>query len=469
MKNLFLLIMIFCFGNISFLVAQNLVTDSTKPATPVVSKDKEALKFNLNDSGTHFFQATFLNQTWLRFNDNNAGSLVDGDAQSQTFDIGLRRTRIQMFGQITDKVFVYFQFGQNNFNAQYNYPNGNRKSAAFFHDAVGEYKVSKGNELKLGAGLTIANGLSRFSQPSIGTIMTMDVPVFLQSTVDQTDEFSRKLSVYARGQVGRIDYRVAFSDPFPINSNGQTVTVTRPTSTNATFSQKGHTHQLQAYVMYQFFEHENHTTPYMTGTYLGKKKIFNIAGGVISQQKAMWYKDVTQPDSIGFSPMFHWGVESFLDMPLNKEKGTAISAFVGYYQFDYGTNYLRFNGIMNSSTSFSAPAGSTAVAGNAFGNAFPMFGTGNSIYGQIGFLLPEKWLKQGRLMPYASIMHSQYDRLQGKSMDVMNVGMNWLIKGHNSKITLDYQNRPTYTQNITQDIQVSGRKGAVTMQYQIFF
>ena len=40
------------------------------------------------------------------------------------------------------------------------------------------------------------NGLSRFSQPSIGTIVTMDVPVFAQATVDQTDEFSRKLSVY---------------------------------------------------------------------------------------------------------------------------------------------------------------------------------------------------------------------------------------------------------------------------------
>jgi len=48
----------------------------------------------------------------------------------------------------------------------------------------------------------------------------MDVPVFAQATVDQTDEFSRKLSVYARGQVGRLDYRLVLTDPFPVNTNG---------------------------------------------------------------------------------------------------------------------------------------------------------------------------------------------------------------------------------------------------------
>jgi len=53
-----------------------------------------------------------------------------------------------------------------------------------------------------------------------GTIMSMDVPVFAQATVDQTDEFSRKLSVYARGQIGRLDYRLVLSDPFPVNTNG---------------------------------------------------------------------------------------------------------------------------------------------------------------------------------------------------------------------------------------------------------
>ena len=185
------------------------------------------------------------------------------------------------------QLFLYFQFGQNNFNAQTNL-NGNRKLATFFHDALCEYRVSKNNELKLGAGLTIANGLSRFAQPSIGTIMTMDVPVFAQTTVDQTDNFSRKLSLFARGQVGKFDYRLVLSEPFPVQSNGAS---TGAIGTNAGFSPIGHHWQQQAYLIYQFFDHEGHLTPYMTGTYLGQKKVFNLAAGVIYQKKAVYLRE----------------------------------------------------------------------------------------------------------------------------------------------------------------------------------
>src|SRR5205085_1442843 len=133
----------------------------------------------------------------------------------------------------------------------------------FFHDALAEYKIKKGSDLLyLGGGLTIANGLSRFSQPSVSTIMSLDVPVFAQATVDQTDEFSRKLSVYARGQLGRLDYRVVLSDPFPVTSNG--ATPPDPGSA-ATFSLVGHHKQYQGFFAYNFFDREPHTTPYMTG------------------------------------------------------------------------------------------------------------------------------------------------------------------------------------------------------------
>ena len=42
--------------------------------------EKDALKININESGSHFFQATFLNQTWLRYNQSNPGTLVQGQA-----------------------------------------------------------------------------------------------------------------------------------------------------------------------------------------------------------------------------------------------------------------------------------------------------------------------------------------------------------------------------------------------------
>lgn len=133
--------------------------------------------------------------------------MIIQDSANETVDFGLRRTRMQLYGQISDRVFMYVQFGMNNFNYLNGFPAFNttgtpfnRKASAFFHDVVGEYQVFKNKDyLKIGGGLTIINGLSRFSQPSVGTIISMDVPVFAQATVDQTDESSRKLTVYARG------------------------------------------------------------------------------------------------------------------------------------------------------------------------------------------------------------------------------------------------------------------------------
>jgi hypothetical protein len=391
--------------------------------------------------------------------------LVENRVKDNTVDIGLRRTRFQAFGQITDKVFVYFQFGMNNFNSQFNTGN-NRKLHAFFHDALGEYKISKGNQLKVGGGLTIANGLSRFSQPSVSSIMTMDVPVFAQTTVDQTDEFSRKLSVYARGQVGKFDYRFILSDPFPIASSGTTQSGLQSYSQ---FSQYGHTLQPQAYLMYQFFEHENHTTPYMTGTYLGKKKIFNIAVGGIFQKDAMWRYNAPNPVDTVYEDLKLFAVESFLDMPVGS-KQQAISAYAGFFNTDYGKDYLRFNGLMNPANGSSLNGANGIVGhGPTFGNAHPMFGTGKVIYSQVGYLLPENFLKcKSRFMPYASFTHAKYDRLQGETTEIYNAGINCLINGHKSKLTLDWQNRPTYD-NTPTGIVKGARKNSVILQYQVFF
>ncbi|MFZ5977304.1 MAG: hypothetical protein ACOYU6_06570 [Bacteroidota bacterium] len=221
------------------------------------AQQQNGLRFALNESGSHYFQFTFLNQTWLRFNQNNPGSLgslVEGESQKNTFDIGLRRTRIQMFRKITDRAFLYFQFGQNNFNAQYN-SNGNRKIATFFHDTLCEYSFAEDNTLKIGAGLTIATGLSRFTQPGISSILTTDVPVFAQTTVDQTDIFSRKLSVYARGQLGKFDYRFILSDPFQITSS---VTNLPPIGNDANFAQKN-IHYSNRLISSISFLNRNHT------------------------------------------------------------------------------------------------------------------------------------------------------------------------------------------------------------------
>ncbi|MBY0432818.1 MAG: hypothetical protein K2U26_01780 [Cyclobacteriaceae bacterium] len=434
----------------------------------------EELRLRLNKNGSHFIKATILNQIWLRYNESNPGTTVLGDPAIETFDIGLRRTRLQLYGQLSDHLFFYLQFGQNNFNylaGQNSSNTGNRKNQVFFHDALGEYKVFKGSEkLHLGAGLTISNGLSRFSQPSVSTIMTMDVPIFAQATVDQTDEFSRKLSVYARGQVGKLDYRLILSDPFPVTSNGQPQPGIHPT--NANFAWDNHRKQYQALLVWNFLEKESNITPYMTGTYLGAKKIFNLEAGFITQKSALWTGSNTNPDPNAdpirsYYDMNLWSVAIFYDSPLNQEKSTSVNAYLGFFKTDYGSRYLRYNGIMNPAN---GAAGIQNSQAGSYGNAFPMFGTGQVIYGQIGYKMKKDLLGKGNgtLMPYFAYQGSDYERLN-KLMSVYNLGINWLIKGHTSKLTLDLQVRPVYMEVGSDLIKEGSTKKQVVLQYQIYF
>jgi hypothetical protein len=98
-----------------------------------------------------------------------------------------------------------------------------------------------------------------------------------------------------------------------------------------------------------------------------------------------------------------------------------------------------------------------------------MFGTGNALYAQIGYLMKKDLLGEGNgtLMPYASIMSADWDRLND-GMQVMDVGVNWFIKGQNSKLSFDYQNRPFYKQNGNELVK-EGTRGQVVLQYQLFF
>ncbi|HEX2898806.1 MAG TPA: hypothetical protein VHS96_03705 [Bacteroidia bacterium] len=426
---------------------------------PLLGFSQGEMRLKLDPSGERYVKLTFTNQLWLRANQSNPGTLVLGEAAPNTFDIGLRRTRMQLFGQVTDRMFFYTQMGMNNFNFLAGNP-GNRKLQFFIHDAMGEYNVFKGkNTLKLGGGLTICNGLSRFSQPSIGTIATLDGPVFAQATVDQTDEFARKLSVFARGQLGRLDYRVVLSDPFPITSNG----VAQPAIGNdATFAQVGHHHQYQGFFIWNFLEKEPHVTPYMQGTYLGKKKVLNLEAGATFQPRATW--NLAGADT-AYHDMLLWSAAAFLDMPVSKESTAAVNAYLGYFNLDYGPNYIRNNGIMN-------PANGVAASGGSFngaGNAYPMFGTGQVLYAQAAYKLPDSLLGGlGTLMPYVSAQYAQFKKLDDPVL-VLDAGINWLMQGHTQKLSLDFQNRPVFTAATNGSLVNSTRKSALILQYQTSF
>lgn len=410
-------------------------------------KPDRDLRFNLNGDSTHYIKATFTAQVWARYTQNNPGSTIFGYDAPTTFDIGLRRVRTQLFGQISDRVFLYTQFGINNFNSI-----SARKTPIFFHDALGEYHITK-RSLHMGMGLTAWTGFARFSSPSVASIMGYDAPLFEQSTNDATDQFLRKLSIYAKGKLGKVDYRVILSNPMA----AQNSTVIAPLNVNADFSGKPAKLQYGGYFMYQFLDEESNTTPYMTGTYLGKKKVFNIGAGFQYQPQAMWRLNGT--DTV-YENMAQFAADVYYDHPVGS-KGAALSAYATFVSMDFGKGYLRNLGVMN--TANGVAAGSNNL--NGAGNAFPMVGTGNVVQAQAGYLFPKNILgeKHGQLMPYIMVMAAKFDRL-AETMTVYDAGLNWFIDGYKAKLTLNYQNRPVFRAS---DQKVGERKSMGVIQLQV--
>ncbi|MFZ4475819.1 MAG: hypothetical protein ACOYPR_11540, partial [Saprospiraceae bacterium] len=60
-------------------------------------------KLYLNEDGTNYFKITLLAQGWVRYQDYNPGTTIFGYPKSNGVDIGIRRFRSQLLGQLTDR------------------------------------------------------------------------------------------------------------------------------------------------------------------------------------------------------------------------------------------------------------------------------------------------------------------------------------------------------------------------------
>ena len=420
---------------------------------------KDGLKIYLSDDSTRYVKGTGLAQVWFRYNNNNPGSAIYGTPKSETFDVGLRRVRYQLMAQVTPRAFLYTQFGVNSINSL-----SARKSGLFFHDVTAEYSVL-GNYLTLGGGLSGWNGTARYSSSGVGNILGLDLPVVEETTNDVTDQFVRKLGVYAKGKIGGLDYRFSASNPFPVQNSLTAVPTLPATGTNTAYFSTNAPHmQYQGYVMWQFLDQESNQVPYMTGSYLGKKRIFNIGTGFTLQKDAMWYRNDIG-DTIS-KPLQQFGIDVFYDSYINKEKENAITAYAAFLNYNFGPNYIRNAGAMNTANS---TVGASSF--NGAGNAFPLIGTGQVVYAQAAYLFRKDLLKsQGTLQPYISGIYAHYQKLKDPVM-VYDIGVNWIMRGNSSKISLDYQSRPIFDTNINGDVREtrSARRGQLVLQYQLSF
>ncbi len=430
-------------SSISF--AQTNWRDTSKVTIPEFKK-------NLNKSGSHYLKGTFLTQAWARYTDMNPGTLIDGTPKAAYGDIGIRRWRMQAFGQVTDRIFFYTQFGVNNFTVT-----TPRHTGAFMHDAVTEYKICP--QVQLGMGLTGWSGMSRFSAPAAGAIMGFETPLYQQTTNGVNDQFVRKLSIYAKGQVSKLDYRIAISSPMSTKNS----VVTLPAiSQTASFVPGVGNLQTSGYLFWQFFDKESNAVPYLAGTHLGKKTVFNIGAGWVHQKDAMWNTQ-SNGDTV-MHDLRLFGIDLFLDVPAD-DNGAAVSFYIAANAFDFGPNYVRYNNAMNVGNG-TDPAQTTV---NGAGMAYPMIGTGVTVYQQLGYKFRDNLFPgDGTLMPFMGIQRSNLQALD-EAATMFEAGINWLIHGtHAAKITLGVQSRPIFTVDPDNlNVVESDRKNMYVLQYQI--
>ncbi len=480
MKSRFYLLLFFSLVNLVLINAQPSTTPPPPPATtaPVKPADHtyKPLTLKLNEDGSKYVRFIMWHQFWATATQNNPdtkdvqGALVDGSENADkawSTDIALRRSRFLAYAQISPRAMILTHWGINNQsfiggatapngpNATTTANNNGKKPQLFIHDAWTEFEVKK-DKLYLGAGLLYWNGISRLTSHSTLNFMTLDAPIFNWPTIESTDQFARQLGMYAKGQLGRMDYRLSLNKPF---ANGLTPLAVKKDGfavnvLNENWATAG-------YVNWMFWDKESNKLPFYVGSYLGAKKVLNLGVGFYHHPDASLYKSREGADST-FQANTAIGADLFLDMPINKAKGTALSVLATYYNYDFGTNYIRNLGILNLHGS---AATTNSWAGG--GNAQPTIGTGSIFYVQAGYQLPK--LKNGTaFMPYVTVTNKNFEALADPSTQY-GLGLNYFITGHNAKITLEYQTRPVYKLNTGNNaIERTGYRGELILQTHIF-
>jgi len=452
-------------------------TIPSQKAGDLVDHTYKPLTLKLNEEGSKFIRFIVWNQMWARVTENNPGTLnVNGMPSNTSSDIGIRRARMLAYAEISPRFLILTHWGINNQTfTNGGVPGGGatgnpgnipvavdpatglgtasgasaKKPQLFFHDIWTEYKIF--NELYIGMGLHYWNGISRMTSHSTLNFMAVDAPIFNWPTIELTDQFARQFGFYAKGQLGKIDYRLALNKPYAVGGGGRYDEATqRPIAANMVNDNWA----TQGYIAYQFWDKENNKLPFFAGTYLGTKRVFNVGGGWHFHPSATTSRSFD--GSVSEHDISLIGIDTFLDMPLNGATGTALTTYAVYYHYDFGPNYMRNVGIMNVGFG----SGTTQ---NGPGNAQPTIGTGNIFYTQSGLLLPKSILgDKGRLQPFGALTHKQFEFFDEGSWQY-DLGFNYYINGHHSKITLQYSQRPLFEQFVR-----SGSAGEFILQTHIF-
>ena len=440
----------------------------------------------LDDEGKKYIRFLTWGQVWTSITENNPGTVdADGDFKESSLDIGLRRVRFLTYSQLSDRYLILLHVGINNQTFTTGGDTGTRefgsdtrnfgpggvgkKPQIFVHDFWNEYTLIPQSEcsdfsLATGAGIHYWNGISRKSSSSTFSYLTVDSNIFCWPNIELTDQFARQLGWYFKGKLHKLDYRCSVNQPFNTDDRGSLNTARAVNIGADTLSVAG-------YFDWEFWDQESNLLPYKTSTWLGEKSVFNIGAGFYFQPDASGILDTS--GQLQKQDHLAVGIDCYLDKPVG-DQGAVLTLYGVYYIYDYGDNYFRNIGIMNTGTLGTAAQlaaqGITPTISGA-GNAQPFMGTGEILYLEGGYVLP-RWLwrgNHGRLQPFGAFTHKNLAWLDDPVFN-WDIGFNYLIDGHRAKVTLQYSLRPqVFERTVAGSTQrvADGTAGQVILQAQI--
>lgn len=440
----------------------------------------QGFRVDLDSTKQKYIRILTWHQFWVRWGENNPGSLDNGEARASQADFAIRRSRILFVSQLSSRFLVLMHLGINNQTLLSGGGNGQgatgadgKKPQIFMHDIWAEYTILK-DRLSFGAGLHYWNGTSRMTNTSTIYMMTIDAPIHNWYNIDATDQFGRYPGMYAKGKLlknSRIDYRVALDFPFIVpKANAlaavDTISAYKGTPSTGYRGVGASVPMTTGYIQYQFFDVEANLLPYTSFSYLGAKKILNLGAGWTYAPDMMWTAsrnaNTGRVDTARAAQKI-FTVDVCLDMPLGAEKKTALAVYASASHFDMGKNYVRNIGISNPANS-----GNAQRMWSGVGNSVPTVGTGTILYGQAGFLLPNTPI--GKFQPYVACTHAKYERV-ADAVVIPDFGLNYYISNHNAKITFNYRVRPYFDYSNPADhassIVHKGSKPELTLQFQV--
>ncbi len=359
------------------------------------------LVIKLNPEGKKYVRFILWGQTW--FQDFEGKHTNDG--------FSIKRARVLAYSQINDRFMILTHFGANGIYDNNLTPMGKSNDVSFFlHEMFLQYKVT--DNLALGAGVHNFGGISRGNGQGSINMLTLDNNRADWSTLGLSDQYSNHLGMFAKGRIGKLNYRLALSDAATTTLDGNSSTILaegQEKYLGKALLGEGK-YAVSGYFDYQFLDQESNALPYRVGTYLGTKKVFNVGAGFFNQNKAIVKKE---NDELIAKNVTHFAVDAFYDAPIGES--SSITAYAKYQNSSMGDSYLQ---------------------GNVVGN-------GSQFSGHVGYLLPKN-VNEGeakfrnRIQPYVGYSYRDFKGLE-KAANEIKVGGNWYIDGQNAKISIEYQ------------------------------